>query len=170
MLFTAVTPCSRVGHRRFGGTYWPHIHGWKVSLSKKYAAEIQTTRSYVPDDNIPHSHGCETNTTGTFKGQADYYVLVSYWFALIYLTVHSVLRASQRELTRCLPFPSCFLYIPKISLSRLLCLPPAFTLVSFMDYTSNLKMETTYFSETSVDFQRTTRCCIPEDIPCENLK
>jgi hypothetical protein len=29
------------------------------------------------------------------------------------LAVHSVLRASRWELTRCLPFPSCFLYNPK---------------------------------------------------------
>jgi hypothetical protein len=28
---------------------------------------------------------------------------------------------------------------------------------------SDMKMKVTYSSETSVDFQRTTRCCIPED-------
>jgi hypothetical protein len=38
-----------------------------------------------------------------------------------------VLRASQRELTCCLPFPSCFL--------------SAFMLVSFLSYSSALKME-----------------------------
>jgi streptogramin lyase len=36
-------------------------------------------------------------------------------------------------------------------------------------------MEATYSTETSVDFQRTTRCCIPEDRTlhnhrCENLR
>jgi hypothetical protein len=42
-------------------------------------------------------------------------------------------------------------------------LPPAFTLVSYSAYSSNLKMEAIYSSATSVDFQRTTRCYIPED-------
>jgi hypothetical protein len=32
-----------------------------------------------------------------------------------------------------------------------------------LGYSSNLKMETTFFSWPSVDFQRTTRPCIPED-------
>jgi hypothetical protein len=36
-------------------------------------------------------------------------------------------------------------------------------LVSFVAYYSNLNMETTWTSETSVDFQRTTRRHIPED-------
>jgi hypothetical protein len=42
-------------------------------------------------------------------------------------------------------------------------LPPAFTLVSCSAYSSTLKMEAIYFSETSVDFQRTTRRYIPQD-------
>jgi hypothetical protein len=56
-----------------------------------------------------------------------------------------------------------------------LCLPPASTLVSCSAYSSILKMEAIYSSETSVDFQRTTRCNILEasNLPnhrCENLK
>jgi hypothetical protein len=56
-----------------------------------------------------------------------------------------------------------------------LCLPPAFTLVSCSAYSSTLKMEAICSSETSVDFQRTTRRYIPEDSNiynhrCENLK
>jgi hypothetical protein len=56
-----------------------------------------------------------------------------------------------------------------------LCLPPAFTLVSCSAYSSTLKMEAVYYSETSVDFQRTTRRYIPEDGTlhnhrCKNLK
>jgi hypothetical protein len=44
-----------------------------------------------------------------------------------------------------------------------------------VDYFSTLKMETTCFSETSLDFQQTTRRYIPEDSilynrSCENLK
>jgi hypothetical protein len=35
-----------------------------------------------------------------------------------------------------------------------LCLPPAFTVVSCLDYSSTLKMEEKCSSETSVDFQR----------------
>jgi hypothetical protein len=45
----------------------------------------------------------------------------------------------------------------------LLCLPPAFTLVSCSAYSSTLKMEAICSSETSVDFQRTTLRYIPED-------
>jgi hypothetical protein len=53
-------------------------------------------------------------------------------------------------------------------------LPPTFTLVSCSAYFSTLKMETIFSSETSVDFQRTTRSYIPEDSTlrnhrCENL-
>jgi hypothetical protein len=44
-----------------------------------------------------------------------------------------------------------------------LCFPPAFILVSCFAYFSTLKMEATCASETSVDFQRTTRRYIPED-------
>jgi hypothetical protein len=56
-----------------------------------------------------------------------------------------------------------------------LCLPPAFTLVSCSAYSSTLKMEAICFSETSVDFQRTTWRYIQEDSTlhnqrCENLK
>jgi hypothetical protein len=53
--------------------------------------------------------------------------------------------------------------------------PPAFTLFSFSDYSSTLKMEAICSSEISVDFQQTTRRYIPEDSSlhnhrCENLK
>jgi hypothetical protein len=40
--------------------------------------------------------------------------------------------------------------------------------VSCLDYFSTLKMEATCFSETSVDFQRTTGCYIPEDRTFKN--
>jgi hypothetical protein len=51
----------------------------------------------------------------------------------------------------------------------------ALTLVSCLAYSSTLKMEAKCFSETLVDFQRTTRRYIPEDSSlhthrCENLK
>jgi hypothetical protein len=54
-------------------------------------------------------------------------------------------------------------------------MPPAFSLVSCSDYSSILKMEAIYSSETPVDTQRTTWCYIPEDGTlhnrrCENLK
>jgi hypothetical protein len=42
-------------------------------------------------------------------------------------------------------------------------LPPTFTLVSHSAYSSILKTEATCSSETSLDFQRTTRRFIPED-------
>jgi hypothetical protein len=53
--------------------------------------------------------------------------------------------------------------------------PPAFTLVSCSAYSSTLKIEAICSSETSVDFQQTTRRYIPEDSTlhnhrCENLK
>jgi hypothetical protein len=44
-----------------------------------------------------------------------------------------------------------------------LCLPPAFTLVSCSAYSSTLKLEAIYSSESSVDFQRTTRRYMPAD-------
>jgi hypothetical protein len=45
-------------------------------------------------------------------------------------------------------------------------LPHAFTLVPCLAYSLNLKMEATCSSETSIDFQRTTRRCIQGDITC----
>jgi hypothetical protein len=47
--------------------------------------------------------------------------------------------------------------------------------VSFSDYSSALKIEATFSSETSIDFQRTTRLYIPEDGTvhidrCQNLR
>jgi hypothetical protein len=42
--------------------------------------------------------------------------------------------------------------------------PPTFTLVFSLAYSSALKMELTCSSETSIDYQRTTRRYIPEDI------
>jgi hypothetical protein len=48
------------------------------------------------------------------------------------------------------------------------CLPPDFTLVSCLAYSSTPKIEAIYSSETSVDFQRTKRRYIPEDIALHN--
>jgi hypothetical protein len=41
-------------------------------------------------------------------------------------------------------------------------LATCFTLVSYLFYSSTLKMEATCSSKSSVDFRRTTRRCIPE--------
>jgi hypothetical protein len=46
--------------------------------------------------------------------------------------------------------------------------PQGFTLVSYSAYSSTLKMEATCSSETSVDFQLTTRRYIPEDRALNN--
>jgi hypothetical protein len=59
--------------------------------------------------------------------------------------------------------------------SRCLSLPPALTPFSCSAYSSTLKTEAIYSSETSLDIQRTTRRYIPEDSTlryhrCENLK
>jgi hypothetical protein len=51
----------------------------------------------------------------------------------------------------------------RLYLQRALCLPHAFTLVSCLACSSTLKMKATRSSQTSVDFQRTTRRYIPED-------
>jgi hypothetical protein len=53
-----------------------------------------------------------------------------------------------------------------------LCLPPAFTLVSYSAYPSTLKMEAICSSETSADTQRSTWRYTPEydNHRCENLK
>jgi hypothetical protein len=49
-----------------------------------------------------------------------------------------------------------------------ICLPPAFMLVSCSAYSLTLKMEATHSSETSVEFQRTTRHYVPEDRTLHN--
>jgi hypothetical protein len=51
-----------------------------------------------------------------------------------------------------------------------LCLPAAFTLVFCPAYFSTLRMESICYSETSVDFQRTTRRYIPEDSTLHNYR
>jgi hypothetical protein len=52
---------------------------------------------------------------------------------------------------------------PSSASTTKLCLPPTFTLVSFLSYSSNLRMEEICSSETSVNFQRITLYYIPED-------
>jgi hypothetical protein len=54
--------------------------------------------------------------------------------------------------------------------ATLLCLPPAFMLISCFAYPSTLMMEATCSSETLVDFQQTTWRYIPEDITFYDLK
>jgi hypothetical protein len=49
-------------------------------------------------------------------------------------------------------------------------LPPAFMLASCSAYSSTLKMEAIYSSETSVDFQRIIRRYIPEDGTLHSLE
>jgi hypothetical protein len=64
----------------------------------------------------------------------------------------------------------------KISKARnQLCLPPDFTLVYCLAYSSAMKKEAICTSKTTVDIQRTTRRYIPEDSTlhnqlCENIK
>jgi hypothetical protein len=54
--------------------------------------------------------------------------------------------------------------------SHTVCLPPAFTLVSCSAYSSTLKMEVPCSSETSVDFQWSTRRYFPEDITLHTVQ
>jgi hypothetical protein len=103
-------------------------------------------------------------------------VLVSYWFARRSCESHVISifpTAGPWELKSTTPFPSRFL-LPNLPAGRLLDFPHAFTLVSCSAY-STLKIETICSSETSIDFQQTTRRYFPEDSTlhnycCENLK
>jgi hypothetical protein len=52
-------------------------------------------------------------------------------------------------------------YVIHIFADWLLCLPPAFTLVSSLSYSSILKVEATCASKTSADIQWTTWCYVP---------
>jgi hypothetical protein len=54
--------------------------------------------------------------------------------------------------------------------SEEICLPPALALVSCSAYSSALKMDEIYSSETSIDFQRITRRYIPEDSTVHNYR
>jgi hypothetical protein len=78
-----------------------------------------------------------------------------------------------------LPHVSFSLYKPEKSTETVLqlhmtllrpYLSPVFTLVSFSAYCLALKMEVICFSETSVDFQRTTQHYIPKDRTCFKRK
>jgi hypothetical protein len=83
-----------------------------------------------------------------------------------------VTPCSRLKVNRC--FGGTYRPIFRVEASRAL-LPSFFTLVSCLAYFSILNMEATRSSETSVDFQRTTRRYIAEDgtFPnhlCENLR
>jgi hypothetical protein len=56
------------------------------------------------------------------------------------------------------------------SIQRTLSLPPAFKFVSRSAYSLTLKMEKSFSSETSDDFQWTTEGSIPHNQNCEDLK
>jgi hypothetical protein len=63
----------------------------------------------------------------------------------------------------------------KVIAKQLRLLAACFMRVSCLAYSSTLKMEATFFSEASVNFQWTTRCYITEGRtvdkhPCESLK
>jgi hypothetical protein len=62
---------------------------------------------------------------------------------------------------------SIFHFPPVSYISRIFCKPIAFTLVSYLAYSSALKMEACS-SETSVDFQLTTPRYIPDDRTLHN--
>jgi hypothetical protein len=52
---------------------------------------------------------------------------------------------------------------PRRTTSEIDFLAVCFMLVSYLAYSSTMKMEEIYSSETLVDFQRSTRHCIPEN-------
>jgi hypothetical protein len=88
---------------------------------------------------------------------------------LVNLSVHVILvcehHVGSEVLTAVVMESSIFWDITPCSPLKVrarLCLPPAFTPVSCLAYSSTLKMEAKCSSETSVDFQRTTRSYIPE--------
>jgi hypothetical protein len=85
---------------------------------------------------------------------------------LLYINVYIRKVESCAQIAdRCAPWK---ISIGAENLVSMLCLPPAFTLVSCSVWSSTLKMETIYSSDTSVDFQRTTRRYIPENSTLRN--
>jgi hypothetical protein len=104
-----------------------------------------------------------------------YPVLVSYWFAWWpggsqwVLAVQFCPIGEPTGTEFCSSISFLFPIKSKIPAGRLLCLPPAFTLVSCSAYFSTLKVEATCSSEMSVDFQWTTWCYIPEDSTLQKL-
>jgi hypothetical protein len=76
--------------------------------------------------------------------------------------MNSYMNVEFEVLTAVVMMSTIFWDITPCSSSNV-CMPPAFTLVSCSAYSSALKMEAIYSSETSVDIQRTTRRYIPED-------
>jgi hypothetical protein len=107
---------------------------------------LQTIFCLHPErDHESHmSYDCY-NTPSSFRMSPS-----GIWPSLFTL-VHSVLRASQYELKFVFLFHPIFLYKPELSSAFLVT---CFVLVSYLAYHSTLKMEATYFSVTSVDFER----------------
>jgi hypothetical protein len=82
------------------------------------------------------------------------------------------------DITPCGPFKvnrsfggTCRLHLQGLRISQErnqresgLCLPPAFTLVSCLAYSSTLETEETCSSKMSVDFQRATRRYVPQNL------
>jgi hypothetical protein len=84
-------------------------------------------------------------------------VLMKSSYPVVYNTVQSV--ESQPTFRRNTSTPS-----------SVCCLQLAFTIVSCSDCYSTLKMEATTSTETSVDFQRTTRRYTPEDVSNSSIR
>jgi hypothetical protein len=123
---------------------------WQFFMFKAWACAVGRPSACMTLESGCHCMKASCNLRriwGSHSGGYEEYCLLGYNAKLLFLfpigllggcvraqRFHAVLWASQWELRSTLPFPSCFLYNPKFPASLLLCLPPAFMLVSCSAY------------------------------------
>jgi hypothetical protein len=139
---------------------------WRVSSSGIWRRVIRWVAPDVSEERIALLRAQHSNAVPrhlillgcTFQGtHSDLVFLLVLWFSPWVLTVSFYLRTNQQELGLTL----CSLYIPIFRLASILLATCLFDCL--LNYSSDLKMEARYSSETSGATQRTTRRHIPEN-------
>jgi hypothetical protein len=148
-IFWDIMSCSTLKvNRHFGGTCHLHLQGQRISQAKKQC-ESRWQAKKPACRNFELYRKQEGN--GRQQVSSCWLACMIEWTARTHWLSETTEQTNRRQEQNNQPVPE----------SWLLCLPPAFTLISCLVYSLTMMVEATCFSEMSVDFQWTTWCYIP---------
>jgi hypothetical protein len=146
-VFWIATPCSSERARRFGGTWRLHLQGWKVSQARNQQKLISSLSLVLLVTYLAYFSALKMEATCSFESSVEFQQICTRRYIpedrtlLIGFEVPTAGAVKSRAL-----LAACFMEV-----SCLAC-------------TSTPKMKAICCSETSVDFQRTTRLYIPDRV------